>query len=193
MCIRDSNSTNWTLLFDPNQPNTFIHYSGNTTNPDLAMASSNIAEKCNRKVIGDPGSGHRMTVTKVVIKNGIKKKPKVKARWNFKKANWEKYKRLVDEKALEMESRDTPYNKLKKFCEIMKKSAKDSIPQGTVYRYKPFWNKELNEQWIKRDNARKEAERSQGKSDEERRNDVVKWRKESAVLKSCLLYTSRCV
>jgi len=57
------NSNSLTLLYDPGESKTFIHYSGNTTNPDLV-----IADNCKWIIIGVPGSGHRMTKTSLKLK-----------------------------------------------------------------------------------------------------------------------------
>jgi len=57
------NSNSLTLLYGPHESKTLIHYSGSTTNPDLV-----IADNCKWIIIGDPGSGHRMTKTPLKLK-----------------------------------------------------------------------------------------------------------------------------
>ena len=38
------NNYSLNVLYDPEQPKSFIHYSGNTTNPDIVIVSTNIVE-----------------------------------------------------------------------------------------------------------------------------------------------------
>ncbi|GFX65144.1 probable RNA-directed DNA polymerase from transposon X-element [Trichonephila clavipes] len=51
------------LLYDDSDIPTYLHYNGNGTNPDLTLASVDIADDVEREVICDPGSGHRMIIT----------------------------------------------------------------------------------------------------------------------------------
>jgi len=57
------NSNSLTLLYDPGESKTLIHYSGSTINPDLVTA-----DNCKWIIIGDPGSGQRMTKTSLKLK-----------------------------------------------------------------------------------------------------------------------------
>ncbi|KAG8193050.1 hypothetical protein JTE90_028162 [Oedothorax gibbosus] len=79
----DSNAM--ALMYNTKDPKTFIHNSGNSTNPDLTMVSTNIVDQCTKIVIGDPGSGHR--ITKLIFESITKLKRDVpRLMWNFKKA-----------------------------------------------------------------------------------------------------------
>ncbi|GFU45968.1 probable RNA-directed DNA polymerase from transposon BS [Trichonephila clavipes] len=51
------------LLYDDSDIPTYLHYNGNSTNPDLTLVSADIADDVEREVICDPGSGHRMIIT----------------------------------------------------------------------------------------------------------------------------------
>ncbi|GFX59244.1 probable RNA-directed DNA polymerase from transposon BS [Trichonephila clavipes] len=51
------------LLYNDSDIPTYLHYNGNGTNPDLTLASEDIADDVEREVICDPGSGHRMIIT----------------------------------------------------------------------------------------------------------------------------------
>ncbi|GFV26342.1 uncharacterized protein LOC103523941 [Trichonephila clavipes] len=51
------------LLYNDSDIPTYLHYNGNGTNPDLTLASADIADDVEREVICDPGSGHRMIIT----------------------------------------------------------------------------------------------------------------------------------
>ena len=52
------NSQKLELLYIPEDKKTFLHYSGSTTNPNLAMVSSDIYENSQKAVLEDLGSGH---------------------------------------------------------------------------------------------------------------------------------------
>ncbi|GFT98723.1 probable RNA-directed DNA polymerase from transposon BS [Trichonephila clavipes] len=51
------------LLYNDSDIPTYLHYNGNGTNPDLTLASADIADDVEREFIYDPGSGHRMIIT----------------------------------------------------------------------------------------------------------------------------------
>jgi hypothetical protein len=77
------------LLYEKEDPPTYLHY---TTNPDLTLASPDIAALASRNIIDDPGCGHRMIITTV----NFKTTPRTFNNnphnvWNFKKARWHKY------------------------------------------------------------------------------------------------------
>ena len=52
------NSQKLEFLYNPEDKKTFLHYSGSTTNPNLAMVSSDIYENSQKAVLEDLGSGH---------------------------------------------------------------------------------------------------------------------------------------
>jgi hypothetical protein len=52
------NSQKLELLCNSEDNKTFLHYSGSTTNPDLALVSSDIYENSQRTVLEDFGSSH---------------------------------------------------------------------------------------------------------------------------------------
>jgi hypothetical protein len=47
------------LLYDEKDTKTYIHHTGQHTNPDLAIVSSNIKDYSKRTIITDGGSGHK--------------------------------------------------------------------------------------------------------------------------------------
>ena len=61
------NSNSIELVYNKDDPATFIHYTGNSTNPDLVMVSSQLMDKTKREVIEDAGSGHRAVVVNVKL------------------------------------------------------------------------------------------------------------------------------
>jgi hypothetical protein len=56
------------LPYEKEDPPTYFHYIGSTTNPDLTLASPDIAALASRNIIDDPGCGHRMIITTVNFK-----------------------------------------------------------------------------------------------------------------------------
>jgi hypothetical protein len=61
-------ANNVKLLYEKEGPPTYLHYNGSTTNPDLTLASPDIAALALRNIIDDPGCGHRMIITTVNFK-----------------------------------------------------------------------------------------------------------------------------
>ncbi|KAG8185314.1 hypothetical protein JTE90_013005 [Oedothorax gibbosus] len=121
------------LMYNPNDPNTFIHYCGSSTNPDLAMVSTNIADQYAKTVIGDPGSGHRMTKLTFEMKTKVKNcVPRVM--WNFKKAKWNDFTTLAQTLVQEIPNDLTPYQEAKAFSDALKTSAKKNIPRGRIFQ-----------------------------------------------------------
>ena len=76
------------LIYNNNDIPTFLHYCGSTTNPDLTITSSDISSDASRKMIEDPGCGHRIIITTIDIKarRYIPQKNS-KFSWNYKRPN----------------------------------------------------------------------------------------------------------
>ena len=114
-----------------------------TSTPDLAFATDDLSPKLTRTVL-DPlgGSDHRP----VKLSINLHFKPpesKTVPRWNYKKANWEKYMGLTDKytKSLKEDSNiDRVNGKLNK---ALLKAAAETIPRGARKNYKPYWTEEL--------------------------------------------------
>jgi hypothetical protein len=73
---------------------TFPHYSGSTTNPDIAMVSSDIYENIQKAVLEDLGSSHRAVLISMLLKVQTKK-PNTRVKWKFRTANWIKFQEQV--------------------------------------------------------------------------------------------------
>jgi hypothetical protein len=65
-------ANNVELLYEKDDPPTYLHYNGSTTNPDLTLASPDIAALASRNIIDDPGCRHRMIITTVNFKTTTK-------------------------------------------------------------------------------------------------------------------------
>lgn len=185
-----SDSNALTVLYNKDDPKSFIHYSGSSTNPDLTIVAANIQDNCKKKVIGDPGSGHR--IIKTTYENFQSKKYEAtRTSWNFKKANWKTFNSSLEERITNFPNELSPQEETGIFAKAILQSAKLSIPRGKVPKYKPFWNEDLEIIRKNRDRAREKAEQLHGKTEEEKRRDVIQWRRDCAVMKREIIKAKR--
>ena len=133
------------LLYDSKEPPTF--FSGrhkNWYNPDLAFVPSTSAHTWERTVLNQfPKSGHCPIILKgsanITIKSLNKK------RWNFRKADWEKFTSKTNDL-----TKDLPDPKSNKsaaysaFTVMLNSAAKASIPRGRRGNYIPCWDDECD-------------------------------------------------
>ena len=144
----------------------------------MAIISTDLESKTKKKIIEDSGSGHRAIITTTQLNlHTNKKKQKTLPKWNFKKANWTKYRKVTNKLFQEIDLKQNINKIVKDLNNTILKAANLSIPRGKTYKYKPFWNKQLSQQKTIRDNFRKKAEQTKNES------DVIEWRKASAQLK----------
>ena len=139
------NSQKLELLYNPEDKKTFLHYSGSTTNPDRAMASSDIYKNSQKTVLEGLGSSHRqllITISLQVLTNI----PNIRVTWNFRKANWTNFQDQVETKTSTVKAEENAHKMLKTFCKIIQQSVKENLPRGKPSNYKPFWTQELNKQ-----------------------------------------------
>ncbi|GFT39291.1 hypothetical protein TNCV_2422101 [Trichonephila clavipes] len=151
------------LLYNDSDIPTYLHYNGNGTNPDLTLASADIADDVEREVIYDPGSGHRVIITGIGFDTSNSSKRPFRNRWNFAKADWKNF-------TLENE---TIYFRIR--FEFL----------GKQFNYKPFWNENLAALKEKSSTARFIAEQSKNSE------DVQNWRKSVALLRKEILTAKR--
>ena len=137
---------------------TLLHKAhGTTSRPDLTIISADIFDETEIKVLDDIGSDHRPILTTVNLDKPSPKETR-KTLWNFRKANWEKFR----------EETDTGFNNINynrpieevysNICCTILTAAKNTIPRGNRKRYKAFWNQELEDAVKARKKARMEAE-----------------------------------
>ena len=181
------NSTNLELIYKSTDPPTYLHYNGNGTNPDLLFVSSDIADKTTRKVIEDPGSGHRIVIAKIRYQNKISQKSSPRVSWNFKKADWPKYTNILETEldSTKFNFTQHPDNLCKEINHIILNTAKKCIPLGRQKRYKCFWNDNLGALKKQRDEFRRQAEETKNAE------NVQKWRQSAAVFKRAILEAKR--
>jgi hypothetical protein len=66
-----------------------------------------------------------------------------KNNWSFKKAKWEKFREISEQRLTEDIITDNIDNSNKRFVEILHKSAQKSMLRGFVKGYRPPWNDDL--------------------------------------------------
>ena len=112
-------------------------------NPDLCLTSkdgeSSPIDIKREVLMGFPHSQHRP----ILIKTGTLIQPAdslKKPRWNFSKANWQRFKSEVDKLLRFVPANVDNYNR---FVGIIKGAAKRTIPRGFRKTYIPCWSNEL--------------------------------------------------
>ena len=116
-------------------------------NPDLCISSTDhnlLPLSAARKVLNDfPRSQHRP----VLITTGIEipsTSSLNKPRWNFQKANWTEYSRLVNRHLRWVSPSPLNYNR---FVGVVKAAARKTIPRGFRKDYIPCWSKQNERQY----------------------------------------------
>ena len=148
------------LLNDPEDHPTFYSRRWCTTSsPDLAFATDDFAKISTRKIDHQLStSDHRP----VIITVDFNSKPEIKkalARWNFKKADWNKYGLLSDLYLEDIRDKtESLNNKVEKANKSILKAAQESIPRGCRKNYCPFWTQEIEDAEKCVDEARKSCE-----------------------------------
>lgn len=129
------------LSYDAKEPKTFRSARWHTdTNPDLCFLSTDkntLPMSHTRKVLkGFPRSQHRPTIVKTGLEIPIINSTN-KPRWNFKKANWDQFKKEVDSNLRWVAPKAENY---KRFVGVIIGAAKRNIPRGLRKQYIPCWN-----------------------------------------------------
>ena len=151
-------STNLIVLQNSNSTPTLFHRAHKTlSRPDLTIISADLMNKQTVEVLDSLGSSdHRPILTK--IDNGNQKMFKRKTRWNFKKANWDLYKKTSDQLLKEIKATDV-HSLTEKITEAILSAALISIPRGCRKKYKPFWSRDIQEKVDARETARTNFEK----------------------------------
>ena len=153
-------TSNLNLLQDENSPPTLLHkVTKKLYRPDLTMVSSDLLNRYTVEVLDIIGqSDHRPIFTSINPRK--KKKFKRRTKWNFKKADWNKYNGLLSQQFKEI--MDKEYTSVDNICDDVTKAilnaAAKSIPRGCRKEFKPFWTQEIQEAVDLRSSARKAVE-----------------------------------
>ena len=150
------------LINTPTDPPTFYSRVWKTTStPDIAIATDNIQKTAKREVSEQlGGSDHKpviLTLAKQVNTNAGKMPPS----WNYKKADWKRFRELTDiyTKSITFSKHSVNKN-ASNFNSAVLKAAKESIPRGRRHDYKPYWNNTLEKIHKELSEAREEMERN---------------------------------
>ena len=152
-------SSNLILQQDMDSEPTLLHKRHNTTSrPDLTFVSADILDRTTTKVLDDIGSDHKPTL--ITISKLEKSEFKRRTFWNFRKADWKMYASTVDLGMSQIDTNDSTIDETSELIiSTIMKAAEKSIPRGSVKKFKPFWNKELEETVQERRRARKKLEK----------------------------------
>ena len=151
------NSTNLILEQDMNSTPTLRHKRHQTdSRPDLTLISADLYEQTTVSVESDIGSDHLPILIKIekIVKPDIRRKTV----WNFKRANWKEFECITNVELNKLDFENQPLDVTSaEISSIILKTAKKTIPQGNIKKYKPFWTKELNDAVQARHKARKKV------------------------------------
>ena len=140
--------TKLVLLNDPDDPPSFFSRTWlKSYTPDLAFATNDLAGISSRTVLAQlGGSDHRPI--RVSFDLGYKPKgANTLPRWNYKRANWERFSDLTDLYSLKINNtRENLNTKIKSMNRIILQAAKETIPRGARKNYQPYWSEELQQQ-----------------------------------------------
>ena len=110
-----------------------------TSTLDIAIATDNIQKIAKREVSEQlEGSDHKpviLTLAKQVNTSAGKMPPS----WNYKKADWKRFRELTDiyTKSITFSKHSVNKNASNFNCAVLK-AAKESIPRGRRHDYKPY-------------------------------------------------------
>ena len=133
---------------------------------------------------GIGSSDHFPMVTR--IGTTTKQKFKRWTRWNFKRAQWDKYKTTSDRLLTEIDLEDQDLDHINnKVTEAILAAAKKCIPKGCRAKYKPIWKKKIASAVSLRETARKNFMRN------DTIENKIQYNKSSAIAKREILSGKR--
>ena len=136
------------LLNDPDDPPTFFSRRWlSSSTPDLAFATNDLSRTASRTVLSQLGGSDHKPVKISLDLQYRTQKTSTFPRWNYKKANWERFSKLADQFTQKINNiRQNLNTKIKAFNQAVLKAAQESIPRGARKNYKPYWTEELQQQ-----------------------------------------------
>ena len=162
--VERTSTTNLSSLVKTDSPPTFNHVKG--THTDLR-------DRVTRKILDDIGSDH---LPALITVDGLQKPYKERRiRWNFKKADWKVYSRLLDSHllGLDLDSGMIDVANMAVTDAILQ-AAKCCIPCGYVKRFSPAWSDELAKAVKLRQTARKAFAREPSARNRKRYNTLCR-------------------
>ena len=150
------------LINTPTDPPTFYSRVWKTTStPDIAIATDNIQKIAKREVSEQLGGSDHTPVILTLAKQVNTNAGKMPPSWNYKKADWKRFRELTDiyTKSITFSKHSVNKN-ASNFNSAVLKAAKESIPRGRRHDYKPYWNNTLEKIHKELSEAREEMERN---------------------------------
>ena len=147
------------------QPSFYSRVWKTTSTPDIAIATDNIQKIAKREVSEQLGGSDNkpviLTPAKQVNTSAGKNAPSPPPSWNYKKADWKRFRELTDiyTKSITFSKHSVNKN-ASNFNSAFLKAAKESIPRGRRHDYKPYWNNTLEKIHKELSEAREEMERN---------------------------------
>ena len=129
----------------PTDPPTFYSKVWKTTStPDIAIATDNIQKTAKREVSEQLGGSDHKPVILTLAKQVNTSAGKMPPSWNYKKADWKRFRELTDiyTKLITFSKHSVSKNAFN-FNSAVLKATKESIPRGRWHDYKPYWNSTL--------------------------------------------------
>ena len=138
---------------------------------DWSLASETIMGRCQWKTLQELGSDHRPILIEVSSEREKVQRKKVLT-WAWKKAKWEIFTEVMEEKTREAQG-ETVKQKVEWLTQSMLEAANEAIPKKKVSRYnRPFWDEELQALTQRRDVLRKDI-----------RNHLEEWKEANKEIK----------
>ena len=150
------------LINTPTDPPTFYSRVWKTTStPDIAIATDNIQKIAKREVSEQLGGSDHKPVILTLAKQVNTSAGKMPPSWNYKKADWKRFRELTDiYTKLIIFSKHNVNKNASNFNSAVLKAVKESIPRGIRHDYKPYWNNTLEKIHKELSEAREEMERN---------------------------------
>ena len=132
-----------------------------TSTPDIAIATDNIQKIAEREVSEQLGGSDHKPVILTLAKQANTSAGKMPPSWNYKKADWKRFRELTDiyTKSITFSKHSVNKNAFN-FNSAVLKAAKESFPRGIRHDYKPYWNNTLEKIHKELSESREEMERN---------------------------------
>jgi hypothetical protein len=154
--LEDIIHTSFLLLMETrDDSHTYTHINGNRTHSDLTLIHVPLVNSV-QQINVNSHSGRDHNILKLIrsLNKTPADQPK-KNSWSLKKAKWEKFREIAEQRLTEDIITANIDNSNKRFIEILHECAKKWMPRGFVKGYRPHWNYDLERLKDQRDAANK--------------------------------------
>ena len=104
--------------------------SGTGGAPDITIVHSSLVERCSWKVAKGMGSDHNLIITTIISCKREGRQESTRYTWQWRKADWEKFGKKVEENLNGEREQDRKLNKrIKDFNQMVTKAAKERHPE----------------------------------------------------------------